>query len=124
MRRHAHFFKSYSLFIANFDSALKLLDELTKKNSNFGNFLFSFQALPKCCSLPITAHMLGIVQRIPRYKLLLQQYIKHLPEDSEDREDSVKALELISEVRIAHFIVIFLPSRCNIIFMVARLRIM
>ena len=98
MKRHAHFFKAYSLFISNFDSSLKMLDELSKKNSNFGLFLSSFQSLPKCGSLPVSAHLLSIVQRIPRYKLLLEEYIKHLPEESGDREDSEKALTLITEV--------------------------
>ncbi|KAI6646682.1 FYVE, RhoGEF and PH domain-containing protein 6-like [Oopsacas minuta] len=100
MKRHAHFFKAYSPFIANFDSSLKILEELTKKNSSFGQFLSLFQSLPKCSSLPVSAHLLGIVQRIPRYKLLLEQYIKHLPEDSTDGEDSEKALALITEVAV------------------------
>ena len=98
MKKHTHFFKAYSPFISNFDNALKMLDELSRKNSNFCSFLSSFQSLPMCGSLPISAHLLGIVQRIPRYKLLLEQYIKHLPEESGDREDSEKALTLITEV--------------------------
>ena len=98
MKKHAHFFKAYSPFISNFDNALKLLDELSKKNSSFCSLLYSFQALPKCGSLPVSAHLLDIVQRIPRYKLLLEQYIKYLPEESGDREDSEKALTIITEV--------------------------
>ena len=98
MERHAHFIKAYTPFISNFDNALKLLDELTKKNNNFAQFLAAFHALPKCFSLPVSAHLLDVVQRIPRYKLLLEQYIKHLPEDSDDREGSEKALTLMTEV--------------------------
>lgn len=41
--------------------------------------------------------MLGPVQRIPRYKLLLEDYLKRLPEDSIDRLDATKALDLISK---------------------------
>ena len=32
--------------------------------------------------------MLTPVQRIPRYELLLKEYLKKLPEDSPDREDT------------------------------------
>ena len=98
MERHAHFIKAYTPFISNFDNSLKLLDELSKKNNNFAQFLAAFNSLPKCGSLPVSAHLLDVVQRIPRYKLLLEQYIKHLPEDSNDRDNSEKALALMTEV--------------------------
>lgn len=41
-------------------------------------------------------HMLGPVQRIPRYKMLLEDYTKRLPDDSPDKVEAEKALELIS----------------------------
>ena len=40
--------------------------------------------------------MLGPVQRVPRYRLLLEDYVKRLPQDSNDREESEKALDLIT----------------------------
>ena len=40
--------------------------------------------------------MLGPVQRVPRYKLLLSDYVKRLPEDSDDRDKAENALKLIS----------------------------
>lgn len=42
-------------------------------------------------------HMLGPVQRIPRYKMLLEDYLKRLPEDSPDRLETSTALDLISK---------------------------
>ena len=41
--------------------------------------------------------MLTPVQRIPRYKLLLEDYLKRLPKDSPDYTETTKALELISK---------------------------
>jgi len=41
--------------------------------------------------------MLGPVQRVPRYRLLLEDYVKRLPKDSEDREKSEEALDLITK---------------------------
>ena len=37
-------------------------------------------------------HMLVIIQRIPRYEMLFKDYLKKLPEDSPDREDSERKL--------------------------------
>lgn len=99
MQKHSHFFKCYSEFISQFNDTLKLLNELSKKNKEFNQLLITFQSRPQCGSLPISAHLLAVVQRIPRYKLLLSEYIKHLPDNSIDLEDSKKALEVISEVQ-------------------------
>ena len=41
--------------------------------------------------------MLGPVQRVPRYRLLLDDYVKRLPKDSADYEDATTALKLITE---------------------------
>ncbi|PIO38904.1 hypothetical protein AB205_0218490 [Aquarana catesbeiana] len=40
--------------------------------------------------------MLEPVQRIPRYELLLKDYLQKLPEDSRDRRDAEKSLDLIA----------------------------
>lgn len=39
-----------------------------------------------CGSLSLQHHMLEPVQRIPRYELLLKDYLKQLPQDSPDYE--------------------------------------
>ena len=61
----------YSEFISRFDKALKTLEETTKKNPQFARVLREFEAQPACAQLPLAGYMLEIVQRIPRYKLLL-----------------------------------------------------
>jgi hypothetical protein len=40
--------------------------------------------------------MLSPIQRLPRYQLLLQDYLRRLPEDSSDRDNTDKALHLVS----------------------------
>ena len=42
--------------------------------------------------------MLAPVQRIPRYKILLEAYLKNQDADSEDFEDSENALKIVSRV--------------------------
>ena len=49
---------------------------------------FFFQAMPECGNLSLQHHMLTPIQRIPRYEILLKEYLKKLPEDSPDRADS------------------------------------
>jgi hypothetical protein len=44
--------------------------------------------MPECRNLSLQHHMLTPIQRIPRYVLLLKDYIKNLPEDSADKVDS------------------------------------
>lgn len=41
-----------------------------------------------CGNLTLQHHMLEPVQRIPRYELLLKDYLKKLPEESPDRKDA------------------------------------
>lgn len=41
-----------------------------------------------CGNLTLQHHMLEPVQRIPRYELLLKDYLKKLPEDTLDRKDA------------------------------------
>ena len=42
------------------------------------------QSAPACGNLTVAHYMLEPVQRIPRYRLLLVDYLKHLPQDSLD----------------------------------------
>ncbi|KAM9594503.1 FYVE, RhoGEF and PH domain-containing protein 2 isoform 4-T5 [Morphnus guianensis] len=48
-----------------------------------------------CANLTLQHHMLEPVQRIPRYELLLKDYVRKLPPESPDRDDAEKALEMI-----------------------------
>ena len=50
------------------------------------------QQMPECGNLTLTHHMLSPIQRVPRYELLLRDYLKKLPEDSDDREDTESKL--------------------------------
>uniref|UniRef100_A0A8B9WJI7 FYVE, RhoGEF and PH domain containing 4 n=1 Tax=Bos mutus grunniens TaxID=30521 RepID=A0A8B9WJI7_BOSMU len=49
-----------------------------------------------CGSLTLQHHMLEPVQRIPRYEMLLKDYLRKLPPDSLDWNDAKKSLEIIS----------------------------
>ncbi|XP_076804222.1 uncharacterized protein LOC143448385 isoform X2 [Clavelina lepadiformis] len=96
MTQAAPFLKMYSLYVQNFDEAMNTIKIWSEKSNAFSAIIKSIQKLPESNSLTLQHHMLGPVQRVPRYRLLLDDYVKRLPETSEDRPQSEKALELIT----------------------------
>ncbi|OCT57409.1 hypothetical protein XELAEV_18003543mg [Xenopus laevis] len=79
LQKLAPFLKMYGEYVKNFDRAMELLNREEA-----------------CGNLTLQHHMLEPVQRIPRYELLLKDYLLKLPEDSKDRCDAEKSLELIA----------------------------
>ncbi|GFO23266.1 fyve, rhogef and ph domain-containing protein 4 [Plakobranchus ocellatus] len=100
LKRNAPFLKMYSEYIANFDNAMKLIDQWTKKSSKFSNIIKTIQELPECGSLSLQHHMLEPIQRVPRYEMLIKDYVKHLPVDSPDIKDAQDALDLVTKAAI------------------------
>ena len=49
---------------------------------------YVLQASVECESLSLQHHMLTPIQRIPRYEMLLKDYLSKLPDNSPDRLDS------------------------------------
>uniref|UniRef100_A0A665U0B8 FYVE, RhoGEF and PH domain containing 4a n=1 Tax=Echeneis naucrates TaxID=173247 RepID=A0A665U0B8_ECHNA len=68
------FLKMYAEYVKNFD---KVIQEV-------------------CGSLTLQHHMLEPVQRVPRYEMLLKDYLKKLPQDDPDRQDAEKSLQIIA----------------------------
>lgn len=97
MKGAAPFFKLYTEFMNNFDHAMNVLTIWEERCPVFADILMEIQCLPECNRLSIKHHMLSPVQRLPRYELLLKDYIKHLPENSEDLKDAKDALVLVTE---------------------------
>ncbi|KAK3929895.1 FYVE, RhoGEF and PH domain-containing protein 4 [Frankliniella fusca] len=96
MKNFAPFLKLYTEYVKNFDSAMSLINAVQSKNARFAAIMHEIHQLPECGNLTLTHHMLSPIQRIPRYELLLKDYLKKLSDDSNDREDTEKALHLVS----------------------------
>lgn len=88
MARNSPFFKMYTEYVKNFDTAVNLVNATYQKNQKFAAIMDEIHAMPECQSLSLQHHMLTPIQRIPRYVLLLKEYIKNLPDGSTDRADS------------------------------------
>lgn len=96
------FLKLYSMYANNYQQALAVLQEMTLKNSEFAEFIQTQEALPDVMGLKINALLITPVQRIPRYKLLLEDLLSHTPGDNLDYAQLKEATKQIGE--IAHHI--------------------
>ncbi|KAJ7332929.1 hypothetical protein JRQ81_015109 [Phrynocephalus forsythii] len=95
IQKVAPFLKMYSEYVKNFDKAVELITTWSEKSLAFQEVLSCIQRREICANLTLQHHMLEPIQRIPRYELLLKDYIQKLPLESPDRQDAQKALEMI-----------------------------
>lgn len=74
----------YTPFITNFPDVMAKLLELQASNERFGQFIQDQEDDPRCARLKLRDWMLTIVQRCPRYLLLLKDLINVTdPEDTD-----------------------------------------
>uniref|UniRef100_T1J575 FYVE, RhoGEF and PH domain-containing protein 6 n=1 Tax=Strigamia maritima TaxID=126957 RepID=T1J575_STRMM len=92
------FLKLYSSYIKDFEMTIASLDEACKKYPLFAQIVTDFEASDRCNKLAIKHYMLKPVQRIPQYKLILHEYLKRLEVDSPEYEDTVSALNIVTDV--------------------------
>ncbi|XP_054544688.1 FYVE, RhoGEF and PH domain-containing protein 3 isoform X2 [Talpa occidentalis] len=96
LQKLAPFLKMYGEYMKNFDKAVELVSTWTQRSPLFKDVVQSIQKQEVCGNLTLQHHMLEPVQRIPRYELLLKDYLKRLPGNALDRKDAERSLELIS----------------------------
>ncbi|KAG1693329.1 FYVE, RhoGEF and PH domain-containing protein 4 [Nymphon striatum] len=96
MTNFAPFLKMYTEYVKNFNDAINLINCWYGKLPRFAAIMDDIHKMEECGHLTLQHHMLNPIQRVPRYKLLLTDYLKKLPEDSVDKDDTEKALELVS----------------------------
>ncbi|XP_040886561.1 FYVE, RhoGEF and PH domain-containing protein 4-like isoform X2 [Toxotes jaculatrix] len=94
--QHAPFLRMYADYVRNFDQAVELVRTWTERSSAFRSILQDIESQEVCGSLTLQHHMLEPVQRVPRYEMLLRDYLKKLPEDNPDYELAHKSLQTIS----------------------------
>lgn len=82
-------FLSYSLSFFLYIVSMFHLYPLPMFHSSHNTSLLPLrQSMEVCGSLTLQHHMLSPVQRIPRYEMLIRDYLKKLPEDSPDCHDT------------------------------------
>uniref|UniRef100_A0AAQ4QFC7 DH domain-containing protein n=1 Tax=Gasterosteus aculeatus aculeatus TaxID=481459 RepID=A0AAQ4QFC7_GASAC len=96
LQKLAPFLKMYGEYVKNFDRSMELLNIWTERSTQFKTIVQETQREERCRNLTLQHHMLEPVQRIPRYELLLKDYLHRLPKDAPDHRDAQKSLELIA----------------------------
>ncbi|XP_073785243.1 FYVE, RhoGEF and PH domain-containing protein 4a isoform X3 [Danio rerio] len=89
------FLKMYAEYVRNFDHAMDLLKQWIDRSPPFKAIILDIQSQEVCGNLTLQHHMLEPVQRVPRYEMLLKDYLKKLPPEHMDRRDAEKSLEII-----------------------------
>lgn len=92
---HLRVFSMYSLYVNSYTAGAELLTKLRRTSKPFAAFL---QAAADRTAEPldITSYLIMPVQRIPRYKLLLEDLVRHTDESDRDRDALIMCL---AEVR-------------------------
>ncbi|XP_062238320.1 FYVE, RhoGEF and PH domain-containing protein 4-like [Platichthys flesus] len=96
MLQHAPFLRMYADYVRNFDQAMELVRTWTERSTAFRSIIQDIQSQEACGNLTLQHHMLEPVQRVPRFEMLLRDYLKKLPEDNPDYELAHKSLQTIS----------------------------
>ncbi|GAB1300042.1 FYVE, RhoGEF and PH domain-containing protein 4 [Apodemus speciosus] len=96
LQKLAPFLKMYGEYVKGFDNAVELVKNMTERVPQFKSVTEEIQKQKICGSLTLQHHMLEPVQRIPRYEMLLKDYLKKLSPDSPDWDEAKKSLEIIS----------------------------
>eukprot|EP01134_Creolimax_fragrantissima_P005194 CFRG5194T1 len=95
------FFKTYTIYARNFDAACEQIDTLIRDYSSVRDTLKELEYTPEVKGLPMRSFMITPIQRVPRYKMLFEDYLKHLPAESKDHSLVQKALNITCEVATA-----------------------
>lgn len=92
----APFFKIYSVYAFDYRNSMILLQNLTTKNAPFRAFLEKTEFRPEV-QQKLNSLLITPIQRVPRYRLLLQQVLLYTsPADSDYKiiQESIKQIEI------------------------------
>ncbi|KAL3841556.1 hypothetical protein ACJMK2_019680, partial [Sinanodonta woodiana] len=92
------FLKLYSMYANNYILASDTLQEYMQKSKDFADFIQSKEQLPELMGLRIDALLITPIQRIPRYKLLLEDLLQNTSPEHHDYQQLKEATRQISEI--------------------------
>ncbi|CBJ29090.1 pleckstrin homology (PH) domain-containing protein [Ectocarpus siliculosus] len=97
-KRFAPFLKMYVEYCTQHESTASRVSLIASKNDKFSNLLHRARSDPRCQDLDAQSLLIMPIQRIPRYKLLLEGMLKNTEADHPDRPLLQNAIEQISDV--------------------------
>jgi len=96
-KQFAPFFKMFTMYLNNYEHAINLKCSLCDTNAAFNEFVNHAQCDPRCKAMDLNSFLITPVQRVPRYKLLLEELLKKCPETEPDYKLLQEAFELTKE---------------------------
>jgi len=96
-KEFAPFFKMFTMYLNNYENAIKVKQNLYDSNYVFREFLDHAEQDPRCKGMNLNSYLITPVQRVPRYKLLLEELLKKTPETEGDYALIKEAFELVKE---------------------------
>ncbi|XP_061174840.1 rho guanine nucleotide exchange factor 39-like [Saccostrea echinata] len=94
------FLKLYSSYANNHENAITLLQEWRQKSPGFNEFIQKQEERPDMMGLKVNALLITPVQRVPRYKLLLEDLLENTSTDHHDYEALREAVQKVSDIAI------------------------
>jgi hypothetical protein len=108
---HFPYLSLYTPFVSSFSDALTSYHTLLSRHTAFSSFMATQEADPRCAKLKFRDWMLTIVQRCPRYLLLLKDLISSTSPDDPEYYPLTEAQGLICKSKSTPF----LPAiRCSL----------
>lgn len=96
---YAPAFKLYVGFISKYGKSIEALNKETEKNKKFANFMEETRITLMNSNTNSMVHdyLITMIQRIPRYRLLLEDLLRNTEDDHECKESLKAAVKFISE---------------------------
>ena len=91
------FLKLYSTYMNNHQEAMAHLSTCCEKYPAFGAVVKSFQSRKALKGLAVEHYFLHPVQRLMRYRIMLEAYLKDLNSNAVDYDCAVKALSIVTD---------------------------
>lgn len=101
---HFPYLSLYTPFVTSFSDSLTSYNTLLSKHHAFASFMATQEADPRCGKLKFRDWLLTVVQRCPRYLLLLKDLISHTNPEDVEYEPLLSAQGLISKSKFYQFI--------------------
>ncbi|KAL0486424.1 myosin heavy chain [Acrasis kona] len=99
-KKVAPFLITYTTYINNYDNAFNTVTAELQKNQKFKDYCTQIQAEPETERHPITSFLIMPIQRLPRYKMLLEEMVQKniLPDDHVEKTALVDAYNKASTI--------------------------
>ncbi|KAG8707206.1 hypothetical protein FRC08_000639 [Ceratobasidium sp. 394] len=97
LAQHVPYLKLYKPFVTAFPASMERLAKLSA-NESFRAWLRQKERAPECGMLGLRSWLLTVVQRCPRYLMLVGDIVKYTGEEEEGYSQLVEVLALLSKI--------------------------